>query len=115
MLRVFAKRRDVPRVDIERLPARALFDDAAAVVVIFEGGWLPGIVRHRLQPIVLVPDITPVLLAIGGVPAGVVAVEVVEEGAVADLAGRVRPPAGIGVAAISFNLLLKPNAHEKGE
>ena len=41
-----------------------------------------------------------VLVAIGRVPARLVAVEVVEEGVVAGLARGVRPPAGVGVRVV---------------
>ena len=97
LLRVPPERRHVPRVDVERLAARALLDHAVGIAVVFEGGGLPVIVDHRLQPAVLVPGHAAVLVAIGGVPAGLVAVEVVEEGVVAGLARGVRPPAGVGV------------------
>ena len=100
LLRVPAERRHVPRVDVKRLAARALLDDAVGAVVIFEGGRLARVVGHRLQPIILVPDHAPVLRATGVVPAGLVAVEVVEVSQGADLAGRVRPAAGIGVRVV---------------
>ena len=100
LLRVPPEGGDVPRIDIERLAARTLLDDAVGVVVVFEGRRLRRAVRHRLHAVVFVPDDDPVLGTVGCTPARLVAVEVVAEGVLADLACRVRPAAAVGVGEV---------------
>ena len=68
MLRVFAQRRDVPRVDIERLAAGTPLDDAVGIGVVLEGDGLPRVAGDRLEPIALALHITPVRLTTGRVP-----------------------------------------------
>jgi hypothetical protein len=89
---------------IERLAARAALHHAVIVVVIFEEHRILRAALQLLHTVVFVPDDAAIEAAIGGVPPGLVAVQVVEEDLRADLRRRMRLARPIAVKAV-MNLL----------
>ena len=100
MLGVAPQRGDIPRIDVERFTRLAAFHHAVGVGVIFEERDLPSTVFHPLQTVVFVPGHTAVGEVLGGIPAGLVAVQIVNERPVADLRGRMRLARGVSVVPV---------------
>ena len=83
----------------------ALFDDALAGVVVNEAR-RPPVVADGLDAVFLVPDDVAPLAAVGGFPALLVAIRVVEKVPIADFTRRVRMRARVVVTEVVGGLVL---------